>query len=198
MLSVRSYLGMSSQCWCSTSGTLNSIPSPSLSSVQREKVSGPRRESLCVGDFFGFRRTAHGPQTRLRAQTFGRLSVPRLRAERYAAGHAPTQCGQLGLGFRLSHPRLPRLWFRDRARLQRRAWQSKRRSAQAAPTPSPRTLRQPGAQRVALHIAQHAQAMLILGHRERLEAALAAPPFVGERMSPCPRAGFGKSARPVQ
>jgi hypothetical protein len=28
------------------------------------------------------------------------------------------------------------------------------------------------AQRIALHIAQHAQAMLILGHRERLEAAL--------------------------
>jgi hypothetical protein len=130
------------------------------------------RDSLFLRDFFGFRRTAHGPQTRLQVQTFGRLSLPRLRSERHAAVHAPTQCGQLCLGFRLIHPLLPSLWFRDRARLQRRAWQSKRRSAQAAPTPSTRTSRQPGAQRVALHLAQHAQAILILGHRERLEAAL--------------------------
>jgi hypothetical protein len=99
------------------------------------------RESLFLLDFFGFRRPAHGPQTRLQAQTFGRLSLPRLRAERHAAGHAPTPCGQLGLGFRLIHPRLPRLWFRDRAPLQRWACQSKRRSAQAAPS-GPSWLRQ--------------------------------------------------------
>jgi hypothetical protein len=130
------------------------------------------RVSLFFRDVLRSQRTAHGPQTRLQAQTIGRLPLPRLRAERHAAGHAPTQCSQLCLGFRLSHSLLPRLWFRDRARLQRRARQPKRRSAQAAPTPSPRTSRQPGAQRVALHIAQHAQAMNILGHRERLEAAL--------------------------
>jgi hypothetical protein len=99
--------------------------------------------------------TARGPQARLQAQTFGRLPLPRLRAERHAADHAPTQCGQFCLGFRLSHPLLPRLWFRDRARLQRRAWEPKRHPAQAAPTPSPRTSRQLRAQRVVLHIAHH-------------------------------------------
>src|SRR5260370_25433499 len=78
------------------------------------------RESLFLRDFFGFRRTAHGPQARLQAQTFGRLPLPRPRAERHAAGHAPTQCSQLCLGFRLIDPLLPSLWFRDRARFQRR------------------------------------------------------------------------------
>ena len=68
---------------------------------------------------------------------------------------------------------------------------------QAAPTPLLGPLDEPGPQRVAFHISQHGQQMLVAGHGKRLEAALIDVAGADRAMMGVPALGMG-DAQPAE